>query len=164
LVRLHRAAAFRVARQIVRNADDAEDVVQIASLKAYRAFDRFRVGMPFGPWFLTIVANEARSCWRARVRNTVLARRAAEEVALWDAPQLVSIDEFRAPLAAAIGSLPTKHREVVVCRYLLGLSEEETAQRLSLPNGTVKSRLSRAIERLRVELDVRGSSEEIAAA
>ena len=164
LLRRHRASAFRVAQQIVRNRDDAEDVVQVASLNAYRAFDRFRLDMPFAPWFMAIVANEARTHWRARGRNSILARRAAEELATSEGLRLDGAGGVCDLLAAAIASLSDSHREVVVCRYLLGLSEEETAQRLALPNGTVKSRLSRAIDRLRVELDARGVSPELAAA
>ena len=161
LLRQHRAAALRLAWQIVRNLDDAEDVVQTASLNAYRAFDRFRVDRPFGPWFFTIVANEARTCYRTRARSAAVVRRAA--AALTGASDSRPY-ELRAPLAEALASLSSAHREIVVCRYFLGLSEEETARRLALPKGTVKSRLSRAIDRLRVELGLRGVSAEMAAA
>jgi RNA polymerase sigma factor (sigma-70 family) len=139
----------------VRDLDDAEDVVQTASLNAYRAFDRFRLDRPFGPWFLTIVANEARTCWRARGRSVALGRRAAAEMVLADAQERRPYD-FRAQLAAALASLSPAHREIVICRYFLGLSEQETARRLELPQGTVKSRHSRAIDRLRLELSLRG--------
>ena len=147
----------------MRDLDDAEDVVQTASLNAYRAFDRFRVDRPFGPWFFTIVANEARTCCRTRARSCAITRLAAAEVAIAD-PSTAQLYELREPLAAALASLSPTHREIVVCRYFLGLSEEETARRLGLPKGTVKSRLSRAIDRLRIELGLRGVSAEMVAA
>jgi len=138
---------------ITRNTADAEDAAQDAMVKAFRALGRFRVGSPFRPWLLTIVANEARNRRRSSGRRESLALRAAAEVPSGGAapsPEgaLVASEE-RAALLRAVEALPDEHRLVVACRFFLDLSEEETASVLGLRRGTVKSRLSRALDRLR---------------
>jgi len=137
IVRLHQTIAFRTAWVITRSAADAEEAAQDGFVKAHAALPRFREGSPFRPWLLAIVANEARNRVRGAGRRVRLAQRVAEE---------------RDELLAAIERLPQPAREAIACRYLLELSEEETAAALDCARGTVKSRLSRALERLRVEL------------
>lgn len=153
LVRPHEEIAFRTALLITRNAADAEDAAQEAVVKAYRALGRFRPDAPFRPWLLAIVANEARNRRRAAGRHESLLLRAAAETPSGDAapsPEaaLVAADE-RARLLRAVEELADDHRLVVACRFFVGLSEEETAAVLGVPPGTVKSRLSRALDRLR---------------
>jgi len=148
--------AFRTAYLIVRNAADAEDAVQAALVKAWRALPRFRRGAPLRPWLLSIVANEARNRRRAAGRREGLAVRAAHELPSGGAApspegRLLAAEE-RAELLAALERLREEDRDVLSCRYLLELGEEETAQVLSLRRGTVKSRTSRALDRLRAEL------------
>jgi RNA polymerase sigma factor (sigma-70 family) len=147
--------AFRTAYLIARNAADAEDAVQVGLVKAWRALPRFRRGAPLRPWLLAIVANEARNRRRAAGRREGLALRAAHELPSGGAApspegRLLAAEE-RAELLAALERLREEDRDVLSCRYLLELGEEETAQVLSLPRGTVKSRTSRALERLRAE-------------
>ena len=137
LVRLHQTIAFRTAWVITRSAADAEEAAQDAFVKAHAALPRFREGSPFRPWLLAIAANEARNRVRSGGRRARLTQRVAEE---------------REELLAAIERLPDPAREAIACRYLLELSEDETAAALGCPRGTVKSRVSRALERLRVEL------------
>jgi RNA polymerase sigma-70 factor (ECF subfamily) len=148
--------AFRTAYLIARNAADAEDAVQAGLVKAWRALPRFRRGAPVRPWLLAIVANEARNRRRAAGRREGLALRAAHELPSGGAApspegSLVAAEQ-RAELLAALERLRDDDREVLSCRYLLELGEEETAQVLSLARGTVKSRTSRALDRLRAEL------------
>ena len=121
-------------------------------MKAYSALDRFRPGSPFRPWLLRIVANETRNLHRSRTR------RRARELG-WVSPATAPDPESeavgsvrRAELIAAIGALPAELRDVVTCRYLLELSEAEAAVTLNVPAGTVKSRLHRALSRLRLEV------------
>ena len=78
LVRPHEEIAFRVAYVITRNAADAEDAVQDALVKAWRALGRFRAGEPLRPWLLRIAANEARNRRRSAGRRERLALRATE--------------------------------------------------------------------------------------
>jgi RNA polymerase sigma factor (sigma-70 family) len=155
LVREHQVIAFRTAYVITGSAADAEEVVQDAFVKAYRARGRFRAGAPFRPWLLTIVANEARNRRRAAGRRSALALRAAAEpaapVPLPDAAALAGSE--RAELAAALARLGPEHREVITLRFLLDLSEAECAAAIGCRPGTVKSRLSRALGRLRLELE-----------
>jgi RNA polymerase sigma factor (sigma-70 family) len=153
LVRAHQEIAFRTAYLITRNAADAEDAAQDGFVKAYYALPRFRRGAPLRPWLLRIVANEARNRRRSEGRRQALALRAADRVPSGDAApspegQAVAADE-RARLLEALEELPDDQRLTVACRYLLDLSEEETAAALGVRRGTVKSRLARALERLR---------------
>ena len=163
LVREHQVIAFRTAYVITGSAADAEEVVQDAFVKAYRARGRFREGAPFRPWLLAIVANEARNRRRSAGRRMALALRAAGEArpsgeAAPSPEAALLAGERRATLLDAIARLREDDRTVIGCRYLLELSEAETAAALGVRPGTVKSRLSRALERLRAELgeDVRG--------
>ena len=156
LVRRHAPIAKRMAVLWGAGAD-ADDVVQEAFVRAYAALPRFREGEEFRPWLLTIVRNLTRNTLRARGRR---AAREAYAAANWpvtdqvpDDPADVSADAARhAQLLDLVRRLPDGLRDVVVCRYLLELSEEETAATLRLRAGTVKSRLHRALSRLREEV------------
>jgi RNA polymerase sigma factor (sigma-70 family) len=151
LVRAHQEIAFRVAYLITRNAADAEDAAQDGFVKAWRALGRFRAAEPLRPWLLRIVANEARNRRRSAGRREHLALRAAAppgEAAPSPEEAAVDADERRR-LLAALDALPEQARLVLACRYLLGLSEDETASALGVRHGTVKSRSARALERLR---------------
>lgn len=155
LVRPHEEIAFRTALMITRNAAEAEDAAQEAIVKAFRALGRFRADAPFRPWLLAIVANEARNRRRSAGRRESLALRAAGESSPPDTGAASSPEgallaaELRAQLLEAVERLPDDQRVVVFCRYFLDLSEEETARVLGIRRGTVKSRLSRALGRLR---------------
>ena len=156
LVREHQVIAFHTAYVITGSAADAEEAVQDAFVKAHRALGRFREGAPFRPWLLAIVANEARNKRRSAGRRARFELHLAEERPSGGAapsPEAALLArEQRAQLVAAIDTLGEEHREVVACRYLLGLSEAETAAALGCRPGTVKSRLSRALARLEGEL------------
>ncbi len=158
LVERHRVVALRVAYAIV--GDEAEDVVQEAFVKAARHLDRFRTDAPFRPWLVTIVANEARNRRRSATRRDALELR----VVTRDAPvgpeqadateEIAMANERRRWLAEAVATLPDRDREVIALRYFADLSEAETAVALACPPGTVKSRLARALARLRTVLGV----------
>jgi RNA polymerase sigma-70 factor (ECF subfamily) len=156
LVREHQGIAFRTAYVITGSAADAEEVVQDAFVKAYRARGRFRSGAPFRPWLLAIVANEARNRRRATGRRARLPLQLAEERPSGGAapsPEVALLArEERAELLAAVDRLGEEQRAAIACRYFLGLSEAETAAVLGCRPGTVKSRLSRALARLEEEL------------
>ena len=155
LVRPHQEIAFRVAYVITRNAADAEDATQDGLVKAWRALGRFRAGEPLRPWLLQIVANEARNRRRSAGRREHLALRAAASGTASSGEAAPSPEEAvldgdqRARLLTALERLPDQARDVLACRYLLDLSEDETAAALDVPVGTVKSRSARALDRLR---------------
>jgi len=160
LVRLHQQIAFRTALVLTGNRADAEEAAQDAFLKAWRALRRFDRSRPFRPWLLAIVANEARNRRRAGGRRELLAVRAG---AAAGTPGAAATPESRllvaerdAALAAALERLDERDRQVIACRYLLDLSEAETAAALGCRTGTVKSRLSRALARLRAQPEIGG--------
>jgi RNA polymerase sigma factor (sigma-70 family) len=156
LMRMYQALAFRTAFVIAGSATEAEEAVHDAFTKAYWALGRFRRGKPFRPWLLTIVANEARNRRRSAGRVHALALRAADEARRSDptpsAEASVLGHERNEQLLGAVNRLPEDQRLVVLCRFILDLSEAETAAVLGLRAGTVKSRLSRALDRLREEV------------
>jgi RNA polymerase sigma-70 factor (ECF subfamily) len=146
---------------------EAADVTQEAFVKAWRALPRFRDDAPFRPWLLRIVANQARNTRRAAGRRAHLALRASGDRPSGDAvpspEEAVIADERRRIVLAAVDSLSDADRDVISCRYLAGLSERETASALGCRLGTVKSRTSRALDRLRAALAGTGlpESEEV---
>ena len=158
LVEEHQTIAFRTAYLITGSAADAEEAVQEAFVKAFYALGRFRPDAPFRPWVLRIVANEARNRRRSAGRRERLALRAAEDPLSGGAvpsPEAALLEsEERAEVLAAVEGLREEDRLVIACRYFLELSEEETAAALDWRRGTVKSRLARALERLRARMEV----------
>ena len=156
LMRMYQRLAFRTAYVLAGSSTDAEEALQDAFAKAYWSLGRFRRGKPFRPWLLTIVANEARNRRRAAGRRNTLALHAADEIRRTDPEQSVETAvlgyERNELLLAAVNRLPEEQRLVVVCRFILDLNEAETASVLGLRHGTVKSRLSRALDRLRQEV------------
>lgn len=159
-MRRYQDLALRTAHLVCPEAD-ADDAVQDAFLKAYAALPRFRAGAPFRPWVLRIVANEARNRRRSAGRRDGLALRAAvadpgsgrvgAATSLGPDAQVIAA-ETRAELLSAMRSLSDGDREILGARFLLDLSEAETADTLGVPRGTVKSRTSRALARLRSTL------------
>jgi RNA polymerase sigma-70 factor (ECF subfamily) len=152
LVRVHEQIALRVAFLVMGDRTDAEDVAQEAFVKAYHALGRFREDSPFRPWLLRIVRNEALNQRRRHGRQDRLSLRLANDSVSGDAapsPETTVMAEVdRETVLAAVNALPDRYREVVAHRYLLGLSEAETAATLGIPAGTVKSRTARALQRL----------------
>ena len=152
LVRAYQGLAYRTAMMITGQDSDAQDAAQTAFVKAYYALGRFHLGKPFRPWLLRIVANEARNRRRSAGRRAGLALRLAEDRPGDAAPSpegAVLAEEPRAALVHALNALQENDRIVIAYRYLLELSEAEMAAALGVARGTVKSRLSRALKRLR---------------
>jgi RNA polymerase sigma factor (sigma-70 family) len=154
LVAQHLDVAFRAAYLVTGSAADAQDATQEAVVKAWLALDRFRPGAPFRPWLVRIVINEAHNRRRASGRQAGLALRLAQapSTTLPGADTAAFAEEERVRLLAAVATLRESDQLVIAARYFVGLSEAETATALSLRPGTVKSRLSRALARLRHEL------------
>lgn len=156
LVRRYAPVAHRTA-VLLGGGSEADDVVQEAFVKAYRGLGGFRHGAAFRPWLLAIVAHEAANVRRSAGRRASLVTRAATQLD----PEVSAPDQRPSPesaalasaasraLLAAVRALPERQRDVVTCRYLLDLSEAETAGVLGLRAGTVKSSLSRGLDRLR---------------
>ncbi len=147
----YQEAAFRAAFLVLRDAGEAEDAAQEGLIKAYRALGRFKPGYAFRPWLLRIVINQALTMAKGRKRRAVMA----EKLMMQEAPSPYSIDETvidaeRARLLwSALEALHEQERVVVYLRYFLELPERELAEYLGCAPGTVKSRLHRALARLR---------------
>ena len=156
LVRIYQRLAVRTAYVITRDGSEAQDAAQEAFVKAYSSLNRFREGAPFRPWLLRIVANEAINRRNAARRKATLALRVAESRAPDDAapsPEAAALGhELRDQVVAAMNRLKPEDRLVVAYRFFFDLSEAEMADALGCRPGTVKSRLSRALHRLKREL------------
>jgi RNA polymerase sigma-70 factor (ECF subfamily) len=147
--------AYRVARGVLRNTHDAEDVAQEALLRAYRRFDRLRDPSRFRGWLVRIAfrlaLDRARSAKRREVRETQWAqpeRRPAPRTA----EDLAASSEFQAHFDRALDELPEKLRLVLLLCAMEGHTMEEVAEMLALPIGTVKSRLFIARKKLAEKL------------
>jgi RNA polymerase sigma-70 factor, ECF subfamily len=155
---------FRIARSILRNDAEAEDVVQETYVRAFTGLDMFRGDAALGTWITRIALNEALGRLRRR-RPTVnwetygANRQQAEIInfpasaAGGDPEQSMAQREIRAVLEQAIDELPDAFRAVFVARIVEGMSVEETADLFGLRSQTVKTRLHRARLLLREELD-----------
>ncbi len=153
LVRRYQGIAHRTAFLIAGDAQ-ADDAAQAAFVKAYRALGRFDRSRPFRPWLLRIVVNEARNLRRAEARRAVLELRAAAAPDSAPGPEdEAAARERREALLVAVNRLDEADREVIGMRYFLELGEAETATALGVAVGTVKSRLSRALGRLRAVME-----------
>ncbi len=137
----------KLSLRLTRNRADADDLVQDAYLRAFRAFERFTPGTNLKAWLQTILRNAAsnrrRDQYRARVRDE--AARTAETRASGDAsPEQALLSQVIAPrLQHALESMPKELRDAVWLRDVEELSYAEIAQRLRIPAGTVMSRISR---------------------
>jgi RNA polymerase sigma-70 factor, ECF subfamily len=147
----HLEAAKRLARWLMRNGDDAEDVVQEASLRALRYFHTFTGGNARA-WFLRIVRNTCRG-WHGddtRARTDLFDEQHHRGTRSSPDPETLLLQsEDAALITQAISDLPGRQRELLVSRELDGLSYQEMADAMSIPVGTVMSGLSRAREAFR---------------
>jgi RNA polymerase sigma-70 factor (ECF subfamily) len=153
LVLPHLDSAFNLARWLVRNRTDAQDVTQEAMLRAYRFFGGFHGG-DARAWLLQIVRNTCFS-WMEKNRRPEPEAEFNEEVHLPNSitPEALAIaSNNRDRLARALETLPARFREVLVLRELEGCSYKEISAITSIPIGTVMSALSRARQQLQVAL------------
>ncbi len=165
LLRRYQRLAFRVAYVISGDTDEAEDVAQTAFVNAWLALSRFRAGASFRPWLLRIVANEAknRGMAAARRRRFVLALAAdeAHRPLVADPPDAALVTAERSEwLVDHLNRLREADRTVLTLRYALDLPEAEIAAALGCRRGTVKSRLHRALGRLRAQITTDQASDD----
>jgi RNA polymerase sigma-70 factor (ECF subfamily) len=154
----HLDAAYTLARYLMRNAHDAEDVVQDACLRALKYFDGFRgeAGTSARAWLLAIVRNTAHT-WRGRHRGDALTTefdetQHSDAVADDGTDGVLLQQDAKETLGRALERLAPEFREVIVLRELEGLSYKEISEVAGEPVGTVMSRLSRARARLQEAL------------
>ncbi len=151
LVRRYQEGCFRAAFLVLRDAAEAEDATQEGVLKAYRALGRFRPGSAFRPWLLRIVINQALTAAKSRRRRTAMSEKLAArpDPAPSGIEETVMDRERARLLRSALETLREQDRVVLYLRHFLALPEKELAEYLGCAPGTVKSRLHRALQRLR---------------
>jgi RNA polymerase sigma-70 factor (ECF subfamily) len=152
LVNQHQEAVFRLAYLLLGEADEAQDVAQEAFIRALHALDRFDPDRPLRPWLLRIAANLARNRRRAAGRYVAALKRwlQREPELIGPGPQETHAQQQEAQtLWQAVRRLGQADQEIIYLRYFMELSVAETAEAIGVAPGTVKSRLSRAMERLR---------------
>jgi RNA polymerase sigma factor (sigma-70 family) len=154
-VLLHLDAAYRYARWLCRSATDADDVLQEATLRAYRSFEDLR-GADGKAWLLTIVRNCHLTALKQQQRRNIVPlpeghdEGGAEMVASTPGPEAVAMQrDQQRTLQRLMSSLPEEHREILVLREIEDMGYREIATVTSLPIGTVMSRLARARASLR---------------
>ena len=150
LMLAHQDAVFRLAYLLLGDPDDAEDIAQETFLRAWNHIKRFDPTRPLRPWLLSIVTNLARNRHRSVGRYVAALTRAFR-----NEPAPLNIEEKSSQhlesneLWRAVKTLSLPDQQIVYLRYFLDLSVNETAEVLQVREGTVKSRLSRALDRLR---------------
>lgn len=147
----HLSAAYNLARWLVRNDADAEDLAQEATLRAFKFFGGYHGG-DGRAWLLTIVRNTCYT-WLQQNRAHELTMPFDEELHSVEAsnPETILLEGAgRRMLQEALEALPLEFREVVILRELEGLSYKEIADIADVPIGTVMSRLARARKRLQL--------------
>ena len=152
LVEQYKDTLYGTAVLMMGNRSSADDHVQEAFLSAWRGIGKFRRGSPFKPWVVRILVNGILTQRRRRAISTA----PLDEVdPVDDSPDLVESVEAkrkRQIVRRAIGSLNPEHREVVVLRYFADMTVPQVALSMGIREGTAKSRLHRALGRLREEL------------
>jgi RNA polymerase sigma-70 factor, ECF subfamily len=145
--------AHRTAFLIVHDAGAAEDIAQEAMLAAVRAIDRFDRRRPFRPWLHRIVVNQALDWLRAPQRRAEVSAETVHPPEHRPGPSDSAEKGLSGELIAALRALDPEQRAIVVVRHLLGYNAREIGRMLGLPSATVRTRLRRALDRLRKLLD-----------
>jgi RNA polymerase sigma-70 factor, ECF subfamily len=166
LMRRHNGKLFRVARAILRDDAEAEDALQDAYLDAYRHIEDFRGGSQLATWLTRIVVNHALMRLRRQKRDRVVVPIGGQRSGDSDQPEMEVADrqsespsaatlrgEIRRVLERRIDELPVAFRTVFVMRDVEDMTVQETADCLSIPSATVRTRLFRARALLREALE-----------
>jgi len=148
-----RRKVFHVAYKFTGKHDEAEDLSQEIFLKVFRSLDKFNQDADFGTWLSSVARNYCIDHYRASKREKEVLVEDALAYDLAPAPsgnpyRALEDQDRRSLVRKGLDLLPEKLREAVVLRDLQGLSYQEMADRLALPEGTVKSRINRGREEL----------------
>lgn len=141
------APAARLAYAMLQDRAEAEDVVQEAGVKAWRKLGSFRPGADFKPWFLAIVANQCRMVRRTSWWSVLRLERTPADRSGSETNSVLSMDLRRALLA-----LPSGQRAAIALHFYLDLPLDEVAEVLGVSVAGVKSRINRALKRMRPAL------------
>lgn len=166
LVVRYQQPVYNLALRMAGNDADAQDLSQEAFIRAWRGLGSFHFTSQFSTWLYRLTSNICIDFLRAQKRRKVvsLTKLLDEEDRQWDLPdgaplpeqQMLAIEE-RETLARAFAALDPEYRQVLTLRIVNGCSYQQIGQTLNLPEGTVKSRLSRAREQLRKKMAANGN-------
>jgi RNA polymerase sigma-70 factor (ECF subfamily) len=159
LVRAYEADAMRIACAMIGDVDAARDAVQEAFVKTYRAIDTFDTRRSFRPWFLQILRNQCRDLLRsrkARKRFEVPEDKVNTRALSTDGERVHARREAAELLRRGLAAIDEGQREIIVMKELEGLSYQEIAAALRIPEGTVASRLYHARRALKQALEDMG--------
>jgi len=150
LMLAHQEAVFRLAYLLLGDPDDAADVAQETFVRAWGSLKRFDLSRPLRPWLLHIAANLASNRRRSAGRYLAALIRTSRIATSPTTVEEKSIQHMESrQLWQAVQRLRPSDQQIVYLRYFLDLSVAETAEAMQVAQGTVKSRLNRALERLR---------------
>lgn len=170
LVRRHSGRAYAIAYGLLGNREDAEEVAQDVFIRVYRALDKFRGDSEFSTWMYRIATNLAKNKYRwnksrgSKVTDSLQApidgtegsdalyREVSDDRMTPD--EAIQVAELERRTREEMEKLPDVYREALMLRNVKGLSYEEIAELLGCKIGTVKSRINRAREELRIKLGV----------
>jgi len=148
-MRTHQEPVFRLAYLLMGDSDEAEDIAQETFLRAYKSLRRFDTDRPLRPWLLHIASNLAHNRHRSIGRYLAILTRFAQRDPEKISSTTIQSDADSQLLWHAVKKLTMPFQEVIFLRYFLDASESEMVEALGVPAGTVKSRLHRALSKLR---------------
>jgi RNA polymerase sigma-70 factor (ECF subfamily) len=153
LTRTHQQAVFRLCYLLLGDPDDAEDTAQETFVRAWKHLQRFDPTRPLRPWLLSIASNLSSNRRRSAARYLSALMRGFRAEPPPAAVEEKSLQQIEASdLWRAVQRLHEADQQIIYLRYFLDLSVAETAETLNIAEGTVKSRLSRALEKLRAAM------------
>lgn len=160
LVERHWRELVATCESVLRSRADAEDAAQEAVLAFVDKLDAYDDRRPFRPWLHRIAINKARDARRARERG-------GEHVELAEGPAAHQpiLADLEPDLARALALLDPEDAEIIVLRHVLGFRSHEISEIVGLPAATIRTRLARAMKRMRAEMEaarVTGGGEEVA--
>ncbi|QWU17296.1 RNA polymerase sigma-70 factor, ECF subfamily [Paenibacillus sophorae] len=157
---------YRTVRFLIGESSDTDDVVQEIYIQMYRSLGQYDTTRPFRPWLMGVVMRQIRAYRRKRWNHIRLIKKAQHSITLDHdfSGEVVDKVSYR-PLIASVERLPFKLKQVVILHYLNEYSQEEIADTLGIPLGTVKSRIHAALTKLRSkrssEILLRGKVEDL---
>ncbi len=152
LVERYKLPLYKVMYRMVYNRDDAEDLVEEAFIKAFKAIGRFEIGRPFYAWICRIAVNNAINYLKRERHDKVQSIEPIQHsltAKTGDPVKMTRQKLLQEKIAASMAQLPEEYRTILILRVEQGFSYEEISAILKIPKGTVMSRLARARNRLR---------------
>nr|WP_282446113.1 sigma-70 family RNA polymerase sigma factor [Paenibacillus silvae] len=147
LMEMHQSRLYRIAYAYLHNEGDALEAIQESTYRAYRNLKKLKEPAYFGTWLIRILLNYCADERKHKHRFHPVS--AVQETGRWDRPE-------DPDLAAAVSALEPDYKQIIILSYFEGFSLTEVADILDIPAGTVKSRLHRALGKLRDQLEPKG--------